>query len=220
MFLTDKACKKRSIAPTVEGELYGIFTCISLDAYSVLFLFLYFTTTTTIYFIYSIFIPFIYNLFIFLCSGGDELNNLILSDLYYHLQGELEGRSIGSGAFRELSLYLIDSEIFHFHKQNYEDDIFVAIKDAHLFDLVHIQADLGLDLWDYSEWKESKSIAARMLSCMEDVNSMILVTRSKLTALRALITILTLMADDVSLEHSDNFFINRNLETNRKNKKM
>uniref|UniRef100_A0A0A0LM91 Uncharacterized protein n=2 Tax=Cucumis sativus TaxID=3659 RepID=A0A0A0LM91_CUCSA len=129
-------------------------------------------------------------------SGGDELNNLILSDLYYHLQGELEGRSIGSGAFRELSLYLIDSEIFHFHKQNYEDDIFVAIKDAHLFDLVHIQADLGLDLWDYSEWKESKSIAARMLSCMEDVNSMILVTRSKLTALRALITILTLMADD------------------------
>ncbi|KAL0536080.1 hypothetical protein IC582_025012 [Cucumis melo] len=129
-------------------------------------------------------------------SGGDELNNLILSDLYYHLQGELEGRSIGSGAFRELSLYLIDSEIFHCHKHNYEDDIFVAIKDAHLFDLVHIQADLGLDLWDYSEWKESKAIAARMLSCMEDVNSMILVTRSKLTALRALITILTLMADD------------------------
>ncbi|XP_038902765.1 uncharacterized protein LOC120089385 isoform X2 [Benincasa hispida] len=129
-------------------------------------------------------------------SGGDELNSLILSDLYYHLQGELEGRSISSGAFRELSLYLIDSEIFHSHQHNYEDDIFVNIKDAYLFDLVHIQTDLGLDLWDYSEWKESKAIAARMLSCMEDVNSMMLVTRSKLTALKALITTLTLMADD------------------------
>lgn len=129
-------------------------------------------------------------------SGGDELNSLILSDLYYHLQAELEGRSISSGAFRELSLYLIDSEIFHSHQHNYDDDIFVTMKDAFLFDLVHIQADLGLDLWDYSEWKESKVIAARMLSCMEDVNSMMLVTRSKLTALKALITILTLMADD------------------------
>lgn len=128
---------------------------------------------------------------------------MILSDLYYHLQAELEGRSISSGAFRELSLYLIDSEIFHSHQHNYDDDIFVTMKDAFLFDLVHIQADLGLDLWDYSEWKESKVIAARMLSCMEDVNSMMLVTRSKLTALKALITILTLMADDVSLEHSD-----------------
>ncbi|XP_022146238.1 uncharacterized protein LOC111015501 isoform X2 [Momordica charantia] len=129
-------------------------------------------------------------------SGGDEMNSLILSDLYYHLQGELEGRKIGSGAFRELSLYLIESEMFQSYQHNYEDDIFVTTKDACLFNLVHIQADLGLDLWDYSEWKESKTIAARMLSCMQDVNSMMMVTRSKLTALKALTTILTVIADD------------------------
>ncbi|XP_022947489.1 uncharacterized protein LOC111451342 [Cucurbita moschata] len=131
-------------------------------------------------------------------SGGDELNSLILSDLYYHLQGELEGRKIGSGPFRELSLFLIESEIFRSYQHNYEDDIFVTAKDAYLFDLVHMQTDLGLDLWDYSEWKESKAIAARMLSSMEDVNSMMLVTRSKLTALKALIAILTLILDDTS----------------------
>ena len=153
-----------------------------------------------------IFIPSIYNLFTVFCSGGDELNSLILSDLYYHLQGELEGRKIGSGPFRELSLFLIESEIFRSYQHNYEDDIFVTAKDAYLFDLVHMQTDLGLDLWDYSEWKESKAIAARMLSSMEDVNSMMLVTRSKLTALKALIAILTLILDDVSFEHSNRLF--------------
>lgn len=147
--------------------------------------------------------------------------SLILSDLYYHLQGELEGRKIGSGAFRELSLYLIESEIFHSYQHNYEDDIFVTTKDAYLYDLVPIRADLGLDLWDYSEWKESKAIATRMLSCMEDVNSMMLVTRSKLTALKALITILTLIADDVSFERSNRFFVVndiRNLKENNNSK--
>ncbi|XP_062085681.1 uncharacterized protein LOC133791781 [Humulus lupulus] len=46
-------------------------------------------------------------------SEGKELNNLILSDLYYHLEGELEGRKIRIGPFKELSEYLVDSKVMH-----------------------------------------------------------------------------------------------------------
>lgn len=188
------------ISSTVElGRALWVLHVTTLKAVSLWYL--------HIYFINCLYFIFISNLSSVFCSGGDELNSLILNDLYYHLQGELEGRKIGSGAFRELSLYLIESEIFYACQHNYEGDIFVTTKDAYLFDLVRIQADLGLGLWEYSKWKQSKAIAARMLSCMEDVNSMMLVTRSKLTALRALITLLTLISNNVSLECSNRFFV-------------
>ncbi|KAB2602437.1 nucleoporin NUP188-like protein [Pyrus ussuriensis x Pyrus communis] len=108
-------------------------------------------------------------------SAGKEPNYLILSDLYYHLQGQLEGREISPGPFKELS------------------------QDTYLFDLKCVRADLGLDLWDYSKWKESKATAETMLHHMKAANSMAMLTSSKLSALRPLRSVLTVYGED-SLE--------------------
>ncbi|XP_062019836.1 uncharacterized protein LOC133736387 isoform X1 [Rosa rugosa] len=132
-------------------------------------------------------------------SAEKEQNYLILSDLYYHLQGEVEGREIGAGSFKELSQFLIESNIFQTYQLKYDGDLFITGKDAYRFDLKRVRAELGSDLWDYSTWKESKAIAETMLNHMKDVNSMVFLTSSKLSALRALRSVLTVYLDD-SLE--------------------
>ncbi|KAL5561138.1 hypothetical protein UlMin_030885 [Ulmus minor] len=129
-------------------------------------------------------------------SEGKELNNLILSDLYYHLQGELEGRKISAGPFKELSQYLLESKLLQGHHHKYDGDLFVIGKDVYLFDPQHVQAELGLELWDYSKWKTSKSIVERMLGHMMDANLMMLLRKSKLVALKAFVTLLTIYGND------------------------
>lgn len=132
-------------------------------------------------------------------SEGKELRTLILSDLYCQLQGELEGREISTGPFRELLQYLIESKFLQSYEHKYDADLFAAAKDVYLFDPVCMRADLGLDMWDYSEWKASKAIADTILHCMQEANSMVLLATSKLSALKALVTVLTVYEND-SLE--------------------
>lgn len=134
----------------------------------------------------------------FLSSEGKELTILILSDLYCHLQGELEGREISPGPFRELSQYLIESKFLQSYEHKYNADLFAASEDVYLFDPVCMREDLGLDMWDYSEWKASKAIADTTLHCMQEANSMVLLATSKLSALNALVTVLTVYENDVS----------------------
>ncbi|PON83420.1 hypothetical protein TorRG33x02_208350 [Trema orientale] len=129
-------------------------------------------------------------------SEGKELNSLILSDLYYHLEGELEGRKISAGPFKELSQYLVDSKVLHSYQHKYDNDLFVTCKDVFLFDPERVRADLGSDLWDYLKWKTSKAITKRMLCYMMEANSMVLLRNSKVTALRSLITVLTIYEKD------------------------
>ncbi|MBA0591792.1 hypothetical protein Gorai_008790 [Gossypium raimondii] len=131
-------------------------------------------------------------------SEGKELKALIMSDLYYHLQGELEGRKMSAGPFKELSQFLIESKIVKIYENKCSLDLFLNADDVHVFDLGRIQADLGLDMWDYSEWRTSKGIAETMLSCMQKANSMVLIGNSKLSSLKALITVLTVYEDSVS----------------------
>ncbi|GMH23663.1 hypothetical protein Nepgr_025506 [Nepenthes gracilis] len=125
-------------------------------------------------------------------SEGTELRNLIYSDLYYHLQGELEGRNIDTGPFKELSQSLIDSNILQIYEKKHADDILVEANDIYLFDLVRLRKDMGLDMWYYSEWNASKEIAETMLLHLQKVTSMLLLVGSRLSTLRALILILTL----------------------------
>ncbi|KAA8536011.1 hypothetical protein F0562_028489 [Nyssa sinensis] len=129
-------------------------------------------------------------------SEGKELSNLILSDLYYHLQGELDGRKIDPGPFKELSQYLFDSTFLQVYKRKYDGDLFAYAKDVYLFDSTRLQADLGLDMWDCSEWKTSKTVAETMLICLQDANSKVLFASSKLSALKALISILSVFEED------------------------
>ncbi|KAJ0076745.1 hypothetical protein Patl1_36100 [Pistacia atlantica] len=132
-------------------------------------------------------------------SEGKELKTLILSDLYCHLQGELEGRKTSPGLFRELSQYLIESKFWQSYEHKCDGDLLATAKDLYMFDLDCIRVDLGLDIWDYSEWKSSKVIAGTMLHCMQDANLMLLLATSKHSALRALVTVLTVYEDN-SLE--------------------
>uniref|UniRef100_A0A803NF80 Nucleoporin NUP188 homolog n=1 Tax=Cannabis sativa TaxID=3483 RepID=A0A803NF80_CANSA len=129
-------------------------------------------------------------------SEGKELNNLILNDLYYHLEGELEGREISAGPFKELSEYLVDSKVMHNYQHKYDNDFLITYKDVYLFDPERVRADLGSDLWDYLKWKTSKEITKRMLSQMMWANSTVLLRNSKLAALKSLITVLTIYEND------------------------
>ncbi|OVA06310.1 hypothetical protein BVC80_8889g25 [Macleaya cordata] len=130
-------------------------------------------------------------------SQGKQVNSLILSDLYFHLQGELEGRMMSPGPFKELSGCLLESKFWQNDEHKCIMDISAPVNDASFFDLVHLQADLGLEFWDHSDWKASKAIAERMLLCMKEANSMLILANSKLSALQALTTIISM--------HGDNF---------------
>ncbi|XP_027354241.1 uncharacterized protein LOC113864573 [Abrus precatorius] len=132
-------------------------------------------------------------------SEGKELKKLILSDLYYHLQGELEGRKIGIGPFKELSAYLVESNFLGNYQHQFNEDSFtknVFTKNLYLFDLEHLQADLRLDVWDCSNWRASKEIAETMLRFLQDANSVMLLSSSKLSALKGLIAVLAVYHDD------------------------
>ncbi|OMO74466.1 hypothetical protein CCACVL1_16703 [Corchorus capsularis] len=103
------------------------------------------------------------------------------------------------GPFKELSQFLIESKMVKMYENMCSVDPFSTADDVYMFDLAHIKADLGLDMWDYSEWKTSKAIADTMLCCMQKANSMLLIGSSKLSSLKALITLLTVY-EETSLE--------------------
>lgn len=132
-----------------------------------------------------------------IASGGKELLPLILNDLYCHLQGKLEGRDIPTGPFKELFQFLVESSFWEKYKQK-SDAINMAFGDNSLFDTQHIQTELGIDIWDFSEWKTSKQTTEEMLSYMQRANSMVLLSTSQLSVLHALISVLILYEDNVS----------------------
>lgn len=138
-------------------------------------------------------------IFHYVLSEGKELKGLILNDLYHHLQGELEGRKIGPGPFKELCQYLVESNCLLSYQYKYGGDHYGNTKDIHLYDLMRIRSDLGLNMWDYTDWKDSKAIAQTMLECFQDANSMVLLASSKLSALKALLTALIMWEDNVSI---------------------
>ncbi|KAJ8433951.1 hypothetical protein Cgig2_001880 [Carnegiea gigantea] len=129
-------------------------------------------------------------------SEGTQIRTLILSDLYYHMQGELEGRCIENGPFKELSQFLMDSKLLQIYRKRFDCELLGAAKIGHLFDFMHLRHDIGLDIWDYSEWKTSKQIAETTLFHLQATNSMVLLVGSRLLALRAIMTVLTLNMGD------------------------
>ncbi|XP_052734506.1 uncharacterized protein LOC108340198 isoform X2 [Vigna angularis] len=131
-------------------------------------------------------------------SEGKELKKLILSDLYYHLQGELEGRKIGIGPFKELSQYLVESNFLGTYQHQFNEDAFTKnmfTKNVYLFDLAHLREDLRLDVWDCNNWRISKEVAEVMLRFLQDANSVMLLSSSKLSALKGLIAVLAVNHD-------------------------
>ncbi|KAL5055383.1 hypothetical protein RYX36_036065 [Vicia faba] len=127
-------------------------------------------------------------------SEGKELKKLILNDLYYHLQGELEGRKMGTGPFKELSQYLAESNFLGSYQHQFSEDF--SAKNMYLFDLTQLRADFNLGAWDCSDWRTSKEIAETMLRFLQDANTVKLLLGSKLSALKELIAVLAVYHDD------------------------
>lgn len=123
---------------------------------------------------------------------------MILSDLYCHLEGKLEGRDIPTGPFKELFQFLVESGFWEEYKQSTDMDKNMALGDKILFDIQHIRTELGIAIWDFSEWSTSKATTEEMLSYMQRANSMVLISISQVSALHALISVLVLYEDNVS----------------------
>ncbi|XP_048491889.1 uncharacterized protein LOC104903976 isoform X2 [Beta vulgaris subsp. vulgaris] len=133
-------------------------------------------------------------------SEGIQIKNLVLNDLYYHLQGELEGRNIEQGPFKELSQFLLGSNLLQAYQKKSVHALLGA-KNAEVFDVLRLQHDIGFDIWEYSEWKASKQIVETTLPYLRHANSMLLILGSRLPALRALITLLNLNMGDSMNRH-------------------
>ncbi|KAL0907548.1 hypothetical protein M5K25_021963 [Dendrobium thyrsiflorum] len=69
--------------------------------------------------------------------------------------------------------------------------------DVMMYDISNIRAELGIDLWDKSEWKTAKEIGERMLSYMHVSNLMLSLADTKNFALKALISIISLHHEKV-----------------------
>lgn len=133
------------------------------------------------------------------------MHNLILNDLFYHLQGELDGREISHGPYKELSQYLIGSKFLQTYRCKGVDDLLPQPNNAYLFDIDHLVTEMGVDMWNFSGWRSSKAIAEVLLLWLRNVNSMALVTRSKIVAIKSLITLFSMFDDKVSSQPLDFF---------------
>ncbi|KAL4585015.1 hypothetical protein LXL04_009628 [Taraxacum kok-saghyz] len=126
-----------------------------------------------------------------------ELKSLIMSDLYYHIQGEFEGRKVQHKLFKDLFHFLLQSNLLQTYQTKEAENLSIHAKNILLFDCTRLQKDLGLHLWDVSEWKNLKNIAETLLSHMKHVNSMLILSSSKLSALKAFTTTLPIYDEDV-----------------------
>ncbi|XP_021988826.1 uncharacterized protein LOC110885447 isoform X1 [Helianthus annuus] len=132
-------------------------------------------------------------------SEGKEPKSLILSDLYYHIQGEYEGRKLEHQLFKALFQFLLESKLLESYKTKDGSNLSIHAKDVLLFDCARLEKDLGIELWDVLEFKDVKAVAQTMLTHMKEVNSMLLLSNCKLSALKALTTMLPLYDEDVTI---------------------
>ncbi|KAJ8512137.1 hypothetical protein OPV22_002571 [Ensete ventricosum] len=123
-------------------------------------------------------------------SEEKELSSLIISDLYYHLQGRLEGREIPSGPFQDLSNFLLSLGTFECNDEKYERIFFLHLDNIRMFDIKKVQEEIGAELWDLSDWKTSKEVAESMFMHMHSANSSLTIATSKHFALEALVSVI------------------------------
>ncbi|XP_020260505.1 uncharacterized protein LOC109836876 isoform X2 [Asparagus officinalis] len=131
-------------------------------------------------------------------SESKQLTHLILNDLYYHMQGELEGRHISLGPFQELSHFLLESETFQCKVCEYNEDGWLPANAVSMFDTTQVCSELGLQLWEHSGWKASIEVADRMLLHMHEANLVMSLSVSKYSALQSLVAIISMQNGKVS----------------------
>ncbi|CAL4924385.1 unnamed protein product [Urochloa decumbens] len=135
-------------------------------------------------------------------SGEQELNNLIINDLYYHIHGELDGRQITSGPFQELLSFLLEFKLFEHDPLEQLQTCPMANANS-LFNIEHIHDELGVDLWINSDSKGSKEIVEKILDTMRKANLMKCYADAKLSTLRSFLTFLSVYTGASSNKNLD-----------------
>lgn len=131
-------------------------------------------------------------------SEEKKIKSLVMSDLYHQIQGEFEGRQIQHKLFKQLFQFLLESNFLESYQNKEADNLSIHAKNILLFDCNLLEKDLGIDLWDVSEWKTLKKAAETMMDHIKDVNSMLLLSNSKLLALKAFTTMLPVYDEDLT----------------------
>ncbi|XP_074569458.1 uncharacterized protein LOC141826101 [Curcuma longa] len=121
---------------------------------------------------------------------SEDPTNLVVSDLYYHLLGKLEGREITSGPFQELLNFLLSLGVFECNDSTYKRNFDLPHKVVSMFDIKKVEDEIGLELWEYSEWKACKEVSQRMFVYMHSANLSSNITDSKHSCLKALLSVL------------------------------
>jgi len=128
-----------------------------------------------------------------------ELHALIVNDLYYHLQGELEGRKIPPGSFQRVSEHLIKLEIDsilqtvkHFRLK----ELHPLCEDKYIYDTKALKTELGIDWWPHSDDKGLTAAAEKTLEILSRANRASCLADFQLNALKAWMTMLALSMFD------------------------
>ena len=106
-------------------------------------------------------------------SYGMELHAFIVNDLYYHLQGELEGRKIPPLSFQRVSEHLIKLEIDsilqtikHFRLKEFHP----LCEDNCIYDTKALKTELGIDWWPHSDDKGLTIAVEKTLEILSRAN--------------------------------------------------
>lgn len=132
-------------------------------------------------------------------SYGMELHALIVNDLYYHLQGELEGRKIPPGSFQRVSEYLIKLEIdsiFQTDKHLRLKELHPLCEDKYIYDTKALETELGIEWWSHSDEKGFTTAAEKTLEILSRANKASCLADLQLNALKAWMTVLALSIFD------------------------
>lgn len=132
-------------------------------------------------------------------SYGMELHALIVNDLYYHLQGELEGRKIPPGSFQRVSEYLIKLEIdsiLQTDKQFRLKELHLLCEDKYIYDTKALETELGIEWWPHSDDKGFTAAAEKTLEILSRANKVSCLADLQLNALKAWMTVLALSIFD------------------------
>lgn len=142
---------------------------------------------------------------------------MLLSDLYHHLQGELQGgRPVPSGPFQQIAAYLMtkEAEILSQKGKNPPlDGLHPAYGDGFVYDTVALEEELGVEWWPHSELRTlPSSVVDTTFSCMRRANCMASLGHSQLSALRAWAGVITVCISNKHGVHcTSNSLVSRQL---------
>ncbi|XP_024375793.1 uncharacterized protein [Physcomitrium patens] len=134
-------------------------------------------------------------------SHGNQLQVMLMSDLYHHLQGEIVGgRPLPTGPFQRIAAFLLTKEmelLGSIGKFPILEGLHPAYGNGYVYDTKALESELGLEWWSQTETAIlPPSVVERSISYLEQANTMASLGHSQLSALRAWAAVVTVCIFD------------------------